>query len=122
MAKRILIIDDDQYLRDLYEEILKESGFEIETAVDGKDALAVISKENFDLILLDIMMPKLDGIGFLKEFNKIPDKDKKGIVVILTNLAHDPIIKEGLSLGAKAYLIKADLNPDQLVDKVKSFL
>lgn len=116
--KKILIVDDDQFLRDLYEEILKDAGYEVEMAVDGEEGLAKIVSVQYDLVLLDIMMPKLDGIGVLKKLQENPPAIKNK-VVMLTNLAHNPIIKEATSLGALSYLIKADLTPDQLVDNVK---
>lgn len=121
MAHKLLVVDDDEYIRDLYEEILKDSGFNVDTAVDGKDGLDKITANNYDLILLDIMMPKLDGVEVLRSLSK-DAKAKAGKVVLLTNLAHDPVMKEALSLGAKAYLIKADMTPDQLVEKLKEFL
>ena len=119
MAKKILIVDDDEYILDLYEEILKDAGFDAETAIDGLDGLEKIKKNKYDLVLLDIMMPKLDGVEVLRKIHKGKMKVE---VVLLTNLAHDPVMKEGKSLGALDYLIKADLTPDQLVERVKSHL
>jgi len=120
--KKILIVDDDLYIRELYEEILKEAGFEVTTAVDGQDGFDKIKVGGFDLILLDVMMPKLDGLTVLAKLSQNPPRAKNGPIVLLTNLSHDPVIKEALQKGATAYLIKADLNPDQLVEKVKSFV
>ena len=119
--KKILIVDDDQFLRDLYEEILKDAGYEVEVAVDGEDGLAKIQVTAYDLVLLDIMMPKLDGLGVLKKLKEVPTAHPNKIV-LLTNLAHNPIIKEGMELGAIAYLIKADMTPDQFLDNVKKFV
>lgn len=119
MAHRILVVDDDEYIRDLYEEILKDSGFEVETANEGQDGLDKIHENHYDLVLLDIMMPKMDGIEVLRTLNKENNKVK---VALLTNLAHDPVMKEGEELGAVAYLIKADMTPDQLVEKIKSYV
>jgi len=122
MNKKILIIDDDKYLRQLYVEVLTNEGFSVSAAVDGEEGLNKVKAEIFDLILLDIMMPKIDGLDFLRKIKDLPNVASQGKVVILTNLAHDPIIKEGLALGAKSYLIKTDLDPDQLIEKVKSFV
>jgi DNA-binding response OmpR family regulator len=118
---KLLVVDDDEYIRDLYEEILKDSGFHVETAVDGKDGLDKIIDGSYDIILLDIMMPKMDGVEVLRELSK-KAKGKAEKVILLTNLAHDPVMKEALDLGAKAYLIKADMTPDQLVEKIKGYL
>jgi len=122
MSKKILIIDDDLYIRELYEEVLKNAGFEVSSAVDGQEGLEKIKMGGFDLILLDVMMPKLDGLGLLAKLSQQPPKVKNGPIILLTNLSHDPVIKEALQKGAKTYLIKADLTPDQLVEKVKLFL
>ncbi|OGK28631.1 hypothetical protein A3D06_02145 [Candidatus Roizmanbacteria bacterium RIFCSPHIGHO2_02_FULL_40_9] len=118
MKKRILVVDDDEYIRDLYNEILSDAGYDVEIASDGADALDVLEKKSFDLVLLDIMMPKMDGIEMLKHLS---GKKKEISVVLLTNLAHNPVLKEAKSLGAIDYLIKADLTPDQLVEKIKGY-
>jgi CheY-like chemotaxis protein len=119
MAK-ILIVDDDLYIRELYEEVLKGEGNEVETAVDGNEALEKLSKNTYDLVLLDVMMPKLDGLEVL---GQIKEKAMQhGPIVLLTNLSHGPVIDEGKEKGAAGFLIKADLTPDQLVAKVKEFL
>lgn len=120
--KKILLIEDDVYTRDVFEEILTDGGFGVETAMDGVEGVTRAQEGGFDLILLDIMMPKLDGLGVLKSFRDNPPKAANGPVVLLTNLGHDPVIREAMSLGAKSYIIKSDINPDQLVAKVKQFL
>lgn len=122
MAKKILLVDDDQYIRELYVEVLKDAGYEVTPAVDGEDALAKLTTGGYDLVLLDIMMPKLDGIGVLKSLKEKPATTPNGAVILLTNLAHDPVLKEATSLGAKSFLIKADITPDQLIQKVKEYL
>lgn len=122
MAKKILIVDDDAYLRDLYEEVLKEAGYEVITAVDGEEGAGKLQAGGFDLTLLDVMMPKLDGLGVLKKLQETPPAIPNGPVLLLTNLAQDPIITEATQLGAKSYIIKADITPDQLIEKVKEYL
>lgn len=119
MAKKLLVIDDDEYIRELYEEVLDDAGFDVDTAVDGVDGLDKIEKGKYDLVLLDIMMPKKDGVEVLRALREAKSDVK---VLLLTNLAHDPVMQEGKSLGALAYLIKADMTPDQLVVKVKEVL
>lgn len=119
MAKTILVVDDDQYIRDLYVEILEEDGYTVETAEDGTDALEKIKKTDYDLVLLDIMMPRMDGIEMLRN---LKEAKKTAKVVLLTNLAHDPVMNEGKELGALDYIIKADMTPDQLVEKLKTYL
>lgn len=116
MKKRILVVDDDEYIRDLYEEILKDAGFTVDIAVDGQDGYQKIAKNAYDLVLLDVMMPKLDGIEVMRKLKAAKISQP---IALLTNLAHDPVMKESKALGARAYLVKADLNPEQLVAKVK---
>lgn len=116
MAK-ILIVDDDQYLRELYQEIIQDIGYEVDSAVDGEEGFKKITENKYDLVLLDVMMPKLDGLGVLKKLKEINKTDTK--IIVLTNLAHDPIIEESLKNGALNYLIKADITPDQLIEAIK---
>ncbi|OGG07669.1 hypothetical protein A2872_01775 [Candidatus Gottesmanbacteria bacterium RIFCSPHIGHO2_01_FULL_42_12] len=122
MPKKVLIIDDDLYIRDLYSEILSEDGYEVETAVDGIDGLERIAKTKFDLILLDLMMPRLDGLGVLRQIKVEPQKYLYGTIIILTNLANDPVIGVTQGMGAQSYIIKSDLNPDQFLYFIKSRL
>ena len=76
----------------------------------------------YDLILLDIMLPKMDGLEVLKKLKEKPPNEKNGPVVLLTNLGQDSIIKKGFELGASGYLIKSSMNPDQVLSEVKVFL
>jgi len=119
--KKILIVEDDQDVRELYAEVLRDEGFEVEEAVDGQSGIAKVLEGTYDLLLLDIMLPKFDGLEVLKT---IKEKAKvKGIpVILLTNLGREAIIKEGFSLGADGYLIKSEHTPEEIVDEVKKFL
>lgn len=120
--QKILVIEDDQYLRDVYQEVLTEAGYDITASVDGEEGLVKIKEGGYSLILLDMMMPKLDGLGVLEALKQNSPKAANGPIILLTNLAHDPVITKALSLGAKDYLIKSDLNPDQLVVKIRELL
>ena len=119
---RILIVDDDLYLRELYEEILKGEGYEVQTAEDGEEGLKKIGAGQFDLVLLDVMMPKLDGLGLLSKLSEAPPRDKQPVIILLTNLGQDPAVKDALTKGAKGYLVKAELTPDQVVAEVKKYV
>jgi len=122
MAQRILVVEDDQFLRELYDELLKEEGYDIELAADGEEGFNKMSTGGYDLVLLDIMLPKIDGLEILRRLkDKHPEKPN-GPVVLLTNLGQDSIIKEGFNLGASGYLIKSSMNPDQVISEVKVFL
>lgn len=121
-AKRILIVEDDQFLRDFYQELLIAEGYQIDTAADGDIALEKLFKGGWDLVLLDIMLPKKDGLQILQEIKLNPPKSAIGPIVILTNLGHDTVINKAFVLGAGGYLVKSALNPDEVLKEVKSFL
>lgn len=121
-TKKILIVEDDQYIRELYEGLLKDAGYTVETANDGQEGLVKIQDASYDLVLLDVMMPHLDGVGMLKELHKKIEGKLPFTVVLLTNLAHDAVIKEAMELGATAYLTKSELNPDEFVAEVKKWV
>lgn len=120
MAKKIMVVDDDLYIRELYEEILKDEGYTVDSAVNGEDAVSKLTKGGYDLILLDIMMPKVDGLGVMDQLNKMSVKN--GPVILLTNLDHDPLIKEAMGKGAAAFIIKADITPPDLLSQIKKYL
>lgn len=119
---KILLIDDDQDTRDIYQEFLTGLGYKVDLAVDGEEGLAMILQGGYDLILLDIMMPKIDGIGVLKRL-----KEKKelpvynGPIVVLSALDQEYVVKEAMSLGAKGFVSKV-LSPEQVLNKVVEFL
>ncbi len=122
MSKKILLVDDDLYIRELYDEILKEEGFDVETTADGKSGLDMILANSYDLILLDIMLPKLDGIGIIAKLKEAKSSISLKSIVFLTNLAHDPVVTEALNLGVHSCLIKSDITPEDLVKHVKQAL
>lgn len=120
--KKILVVEDDQNTRNLYQTVLTNAGFKIDTAADGADGLTKCQAGGYDLVLLDVMLPKMDGIGILTALKKSPPKIPNKNIYLLTNLAHDPILKEAVSLGATDVILKTDVNPEQLVEKVKKVL
>lgn len=122
MAQKILLIEDDAYIRKLYGEVLLSAGFEVEIAEDGILGLEKIRPGGYDLILLDVVMPKMDGLGVLEALEKDPPIQKNGPIVLLSNLAKDPIVQGGMVKGAAGYIVKSDINPDQLIESVGKFL
>ena len=118
MAK-ILVIEDDKSTRDIYSTVLKNAGYEVEVAGDGELGLFKAKEGGYDLILLDIMLPKVDGLTILSELKKSPPKAKNGKIIVLSNLSHEPVIKQAMDLGASGSLTKSDINPGQLVEEVK---
>jgi two-component system response regulator ResD len=122
MNEKILVVEDDQFLRELYDELLKGEGYTVDLAEDGQIGLDKASAGGYNLVLLDIMLPKIDGLEILRKLKASPPKQPNGPTVLLTNLGQDSIIKEGFSLGASGYLIKSAMNPDQVLNEVKVFL
>lgn len=122
MAKKLIVVDDDLYIRELYEEILKDEGYTVDTASNGEEALNKLQQGGYDIVLLDIMMPKLDGLGVMDALNKAQPPVKNGPIILLTNLDHDPLIKDAMSKGAAAFIIKADITPADLLSQVKKYL
>lgn len=120
--KKILLVEDDQYIRDIYKTTLEEAGFNVAIAVDGEEGLLKAKEGGYDLILLDMMMPKVDGIQFLTSLKENPPKKANGDTILLTNLTQDPVVKQGMDLGAKSYISKADVNPAEFLEKVKEFV
>lgn len=120
-AKKILLVEDEDFIRELYVRQLTKAGFEVKSAADGQTGLDFLKKEAFDLILLDIMLPGMNGLQVLREF-KTQNPKSPTITILLTNLGQEAVIKEGFELGAQAYLIKASYTPDQVVNEVKNAL
>ena len=119
--KKILLIEDEDFIRDLYQRQLGKAGFNVKTAADGQTGLQTLNTETFDLLLLDIMLPGMNGLQILREF-KTQNPNSTMITILLTNLGQEAVIKEGFELGAQAYLIKASYTPDQVVSEVKNAL
>lgn len=121
MAKKILIVDDDSMISDMYLMKFAEAGFDASTASDGKTALEKIESEKPDAVLLDIVMPQMDGFDVLKELGK------RGIlqntkVFLLSNVGQKEDVEKGLSLGATEYIIKANFTPSEVLDKIKKII
>ncbi len=120
-AKKILLVEDEDFIRELYTRQLTKAGFSVKSAPDGQTGLDTLKAEQFDLLLLDIMLPGMNGLQLLREF-KTHNPNSPMITILLTNLGQEAVIKEGFELGAQAYLIKASYTPDQVVNEVKNAL
>ncbi len=120
-AKKILIIEDEETLRDLYLQILTKDGYAVESASDGDEGYKLLSKNMYDLVLLDIILPKMDGLQILEKF-KQEGKKITGGVVLLTNLSQDLVISKAKEYGVRGYMVKSDLTPPQILAEVKGYL
>jgi len=122
MPKTILIVEDDTILRDLISQKLrKENDYEIVEAVDGEEGLKKAREVKPDIILLDLILPGIDGFGVLEQIKKDPEIAKIP-VVILSNLGQKEEIEKGMSLGATDFLIKAHFTLSEIVKKIKIIL
>lgn len=129
---KVLIVDDDRDILNIYSQILKGAGFEVDTASSGKEGYAKILQGGFDIVLLDLVMPELDGIAILKglkqkevEAENNPSSDSyvyKGPIIILTQIDQPQLIDTAFELGAKGYLIKANLQAQDLPAKISEIL
>ena len=121
MAKKVLVVEDDVFVRDIYARELKKGGYEVEIAEDGLEGLEKIKTGGYDIVLLDIMMPKMTGVDVLKNVRdpKFPATDIP--VYLLTNLGQGSIIKQCLEIGAQGYLLKARVLPSQVLKSVNDF-
>lgn len=121
MNKKLLLVEDEEYIRDLYKRQLDLAGLMTDAFGMGKDGLAAAEKNPYDLILLDIMLPDINGLQILQKIKQNPSA-KSTPVVLLTNLGQDAVIKQGFELGADGYLVKAAYTPDQIVQEIKNIL
>ncbi|MFA6603418.1 MAG: response regulator [Patescibacteria group bacterium] len=118
---KVLIVDDDAFLSGIYATKLELDGFAVVSARDGDEGIKAALKELPDLILLDVLMPKLDGFEVLKRL-KAEETTKNIPVIMLTNLGQKEDVEKGLQEGAADYLIKAHFVPAEAVAKIKKVL
>lgn len=117
--KKILLVEDDTFLAGMYVTKLEMEGYDVKIADDGEKGVKLAKSENPQLILLDVILPKMSGFDVLKDLKD--DKDTKDIpVILLTNLGQREDVQKGLDLGAKDYLIKAHFMPSEVVTKINN--
>ncbi|AKM82334.1 TPA: DNA-binding response regulator [Candidatus Berkelbacteria bacterium] len=119
---KILIVEDDPVLSKMYAKKFEKDGFDVTSAYDGQEAVDKINGNKFDVVLLDIMLPKLDGFAVLKNI-KENSKFKDLPVILSTNLGGGEQDKtKGEQMGAVDYLVKSDFTPSEIVEKVKAHI
>ena len=114
-------MEDDSFVIDIYQTKLGQSGYEVVGAVNGLEALKRMEEGSFDLVLLDIIMPYMDGLEVLKKI-KADEKNKNLPIILLTNLSQKEEVDKGLVLGANDYLIKSHFTPSEVLEKIKTYL
>lgn len=118
--RKILVIEDEEFLRELYVEVLKEAGYEVDSTTDGEEGLKMIVGKYYDLILLELLTPKLDALTLLKLFK---EKDiKKGKVAVLSIINQNSIITAVINAGADLYIVKNQLTVDQIIKELQELL
>ncbi|MFZ3074310.1 MAG: response regulator [Minisyncoccales bacterium] len=121
MAKKILIVEDDKFLRELIVRKLSNEGYDVVEAVDGEQGVLKIKETKPDLVLLDLILPGIDGFEVLAQ--KKEDPFTVSIpVIVLSNLGQKEDVDKGLSLGATDYLIKAHFTPGEIIEKVRNII
>ena len=117
---KILIVDDDPFILEMYTLKLRKAGYEVEVAADGREGLEKIQKGDAAVVLLDIVLPLVDGFEVLEALRR--DGGKHAPIILLTNLGQKEDVDRGLSLGAVDYVIKAHFTPSEVVEKIEHIL
>lgn len=116
IPKKILIVEDERLIAKPLAMKLQFSGFEVKNAYDGEEALLMMKNESFDLILLDLMMPKVDGFKVLAEMKRVGNLTP---VIVASNLDQEADVSRVLELGVTSYYVKTNTSLDEIVDSVK---
>lgn len=119
--KKILLVEDDKFLRDLFSKKLKSENYEVTESVDGESGLIKAKEINPNLILLDLILPGIDGFNVLKKLKEEVSLSQIP-VIILSNLSQEEDIKKALALGAADFIIKANFTPSEIIEKIRKNL
>jgi len=119
--KRIIFIEDEPALQKILKETLSKAGFEVIQAMDGKTGLDLVKSEKPNLVLLDLILPKMDGFEVLEKIKTDPEI-KEIPVIVLTNLESINDVEKALGLGANTYLVKENYSLEEVVEKIKKAL
>jgi|SRR5680860_722059 len=123
MRKKILIIEDEEILLSLIEKKLINNDYDVYAATDGEEGFEAMNKNKPDLVLLDIIMPVLDGFEVMEKMNKTNDLNLDKLPVIIISNSGQPVeIKRAIKMGVKDYLIKTSFDPSEVLEKVKKYI
>lgn len=118
-----MLVEDDQILARLYQTKFQKEGFDIQLSFDGQDGFDKMKSFSPDLVILDLIMPKVDGFTFLDKVRGDGELSKRGTpVLVLSNLGQESDIKKAMDMGAKDFFIKADVSLSQMVEKVRKYM
>lgn len=118
---RIMVVEDEKLLQDAYQFMLKYAGYDVKVASNGLEALHLVKSFKPEIILLDVLMPKLDGIGFLQQA-RVKDSLPDTLVIACTNLTDQPTADKMMAYGADHQILKSNISPRQLVDLIQQLL
>lgn len=121
MEKAILIVEDDKFLRELMVQKLRKEGYKIIEAIDGEEGIKKVKEEMPGLVLLDLILPGIDGFEVLSKIKADPAISQIP-VIILSNLGQREDVEKGMALGAADYLIKAHFTPGEIIEKIKKIV
>jgi len=120
---KVLLVEDDAFLREICSKKLVNSGYEVFTAIDGDDALKIIYQIKPDIILLDIILPSIDGFQILSQVRSNTDGEISGVpIIMLSNLGQEDDIKKAMAMGANDYLVKAHFTTEEIIAKIKQII
>jgi CheY-like chemotaxis protein len=122
MPKVILLVEDDFFVRDVYKIAMEGKGYRVVTAENGEEARQVFDREQPDVVLLDIMLPGLNGIEVLKYIRQKVDKTGKVPVIMMTNLDTPESMDEAMNLGATEYWIKSIKDPNTVANEINHYV
>jgi CheY-like chemotaxis protein len=122
LMARILVVEDEEFLLDLYMDLLSGGGHEVDKAADGETALAKMKKGGYDLVLLDLIMPKMGGVEVLEKLKAEKPKKENRVVVFMTNLGKEAIVEDERRFGVKGTITKSDVNPEEFLAEVERYL
>ncbi|HQB85317.1 MAG: Phosphate regulon transcriptional regulatory protein PhoB [Parcubacteria group bacterium ADurb.Bin247] len=121
MALKILVVEDDKFLRELITQKLAREGYDVVSAVDGEDGVVKVKENKPDIVLLDLILPGIDGFEVLAKIKE--DEELSNIpVIILSNLGQRDDVDRGIKLGATDFLIKAHFTPSEIVEKIEAVM
>ena len=120
-SAKVLLIEDEDAIREIYKSELELAGFQVDDFGIAKEGLAAFKNNDYDAVVLDIILTDMNGLDVLKQMKQVEGK-KETPILLLTTVSQDIVIKKGLELGATAYLHKDHITPDQLAKEIKEIL
>jgi len=121
-SKSILLAEDESTLRDLYKSLLEQEGYEVVAVDNGESAYGILVARRFNMLLLDILMPKLTGLELLDRLQKESRIGAVDAIVMLTCLSDDTKIAEALKYGIRGYMVKSNYTPDVFIQEIKHYM